>query len=206
MLRLFRKFVIVLVLSLIVVLFRYLLLSCRNRFVIASLHIASLPSIVNVVTASLNFVWSSHRRESLLWQIVLSAYKKFYLTWDKRPSCEKRGALTFIIAWTYNPGQKSWDIFAKTPQIRASPLHRHFNVDLKGPSHPESLQALSTLLGVGTGRAVTKTVWYKQSNRLTQGIFHKCPILRVFFPGVPRTFGLDCPNLALFLKWSISSP
>ena len=25
-----------------------------------------------------------------------------------------------------------------------------------------------------------------------QGIFHKCPILRVFLPGVPRTFGQDC--------------
>ena len=91
-----------------------------------------------------------------------------------------------------NPGQKSWDTFAKTPQIRASPLHPQCNVDLKGSSHPESLQALSTLLGVGGGRAVTKTVRYKQSNRLTQGIFHKCPILRVFFPGVPRTFGQDC--------------
>ena len=32
------------------------------------------------------------------------------------------------------------------------------NVDLKGPSHPESLQALSTLLGGGRGRAVTKRV------------------------------------------------
>ena len=57
-----------------------------------------------------------------------------------------------------NPGQKSWDTFAKTPQIRASPLHPQCNVDLKGSSHPESLQALSTLLGVGGGRAVTKTV------------------------------------------------
>ena len=38
------------------------------------------------------------------------------------------------------------------------PLHRLCNVDLKGPSHPESLQALSTLLGGGGGRAVTKTV------------------------------------------------
>ena len=46
----------------------------------------------------------------------------------------------------------------KTPQIRASPLHPQCNVDLKGSSQPESLQALSTLLGVGGGRAVTKTV------------------------------------------------
>ena len=59
---------------------------------------------------------------------------------------------------TYNPGQKSWDTLAKTPQIRTSPLHPQCNVDLKGSSHPESLQALSTLLGVGGGRAVTKTV------------------------------------------------
>ena len=44
----------------------------------------------------------------------------------------------------------------------------------------------------GRARAVTKTVSYKQSNRLTQGIFHKCPILRVFLLGVPRTFGQDC--------------
>ena len=51
----------------------------------------------------------------------------------------------------YNPGQKSRDTFAKTPQIRATPLHPQCNVDLKGPSHPESLQALSTLLGVGGG-------------------------------------------------------
>ena len=51
----------------------------------------------------------------------------------------------------YNPGQKSWDTFAKTPQIRAFPLHPQCNVDLKGSSHPESLQALSTLLGVGGG-------------------------------------------------------
>ena len=91
-----------------------------------------------------------------------------------------------------NPGQKSWDTFAKTPQIRASPLHPQCNVDLKGSSHQESLQALSTLLGGGGKRAVTKTVRYKQSNRLTQGIFHKCPILRVFFPDVPRTFGQGC--------------
>ena len=61
--------------------------------------------------------------------------------------------LTWILCTplTYNPGQKSWDTFAKTPQIRASPLHPQYNVDLKGPSHPESLQALSTLLGVGGG-------------------------------------------------------
>ena len=59
---------------------------------------------------------------------------------------------------SYNPDQKSWDTFAKTPQIRASPLHPQCNVDLKGSSHQESLQALSTLLGVGGGRAVTKTV------------------------------------------------
>ena len=58
----------------------------------------------------------------------------------------------------YNPGQKSWDTFAKTPQIRAFPLHPLCNVDVKGPTHPESLQALSALLGVGGGRAVTKTV------------------------------------------------
>ena len=45
---------------------------------------------------------------------------------------------------TYNPGQKSWDTFGKTPQICACPLHPQCNVDLKGPSHPESLQALST--------------------------------------------------------------
>ena len=58
----------------------------------------------------------------------------------------------------YNPGEKSWDTFAKTPQIHAFPLHPLCNVDLKGPSHPESLQALSTLLGEGRGRTVTKTV------------------------------------------------
>ena len=62
------------------------------------------------------------------------------------------------ISGYYNPGQTSWDTFAKTPQIRASPIHPQYNVDLKGSSHPESLQALSTLLGVGGGRAVTKTV------------------------------------------------
>ena len=93
---------------------------------------------------------------------------------------------------SYNPGQKSWDTFARTLQNRASHLHPLCNVDLKGPSHPESLQALSTLLGVGGGRAVTKAMGYKQSNRLTQGIFHKCPILHVFLPGVARTFGQDC--------------
>ena len=65
---------------------------------------------------------------------------------------------SFLINNTYNPGQKSWDTFAKIPQIRASPLHPQCNVDLKGSSHQESLQALSTLLGVGGGRAVTKTV------------------------------------------------
>ena len=85
---------------------------------------------------------------------------------------------------------------AKSPIPSSTP----YSVDLKGPSHPESLQALSTLLGGGWGRAVTKTVCYKQSNRLTQGIFHKCPILRMFLPGVPRTFGQDYWNLALFLK------
>ena len=62
------------------------------------------------------------------------------------------------VTCSYNPGQKSWDTFAKTAQIGASPLHPQCNVDLKGPSHPESLQVLSTLLGVGGGRAVTKTV------------------------------------------------
>ena len=89
----------------------------------------------------------------------------------------------------YNPGQKSWDTFAKTPQIRAFPLHPQYSVDLKGSSHPESLQTLSTLFGGDRGRAVTKTVRYKQSSRLTQDVFHKCAILRVFLPGVPRTFG-----------------
>ena len=104
--------------------------------------------------------------------------------------------MTYLGTSTYNPGQKSWDTFAKTPQIRTFPLHPLCNVDLKGPSHPESLQALSTLLGgEGRGRAVTKTVWYKQSSRLTQGIFHKCQMLHVFLPGVPRTFGQDCRSL-----------
>ena len=51
------------------------------------------------------------------------------------------------------------------------------------------LQALLTMLGVEGGRAVTKTVSYKQSNRLTQSGFHKFLILRVFLLGVPRTFG-----------------
>ena len=37
-------------------------------------------------------------------------------------------------------------------------LHPLCNVDLKRPPHPESLQVLSTLLGGGGGRAVTKTV------------------------------------------------
>ena len=54
--------------------------------------------------------------------------------------------------------KNTWDTFAKTPQIRTFPLHPLCSVDLKGPSHPESLQALSTLLGGGRGRAVTKTV------------------------------------------------
>ena len=89
---------------------------------------------------------------------------------------------------TCNPGQKSWDTFAKTPQIRPFPLHPLCNVDLKGPSHPESLQALSTLLGEGGGRAVIKAVRYKQGNRLTQGIFHNDVRFCAFFPGVPRTF------------------
>ena len=48
----------------------------------------------------------------------------------------------------YNPSQKSWNTFGR-------------------PSLPESLQALSTLLGGGGRRAVTKIASYKQSNRLT---------------------------------------
>ena len=72
--------------------------------------------------------------------------------------------------------------FPKTPINSSMPaLHPLCNVDLKHPSHPESLQALSTLLGGGAGRAVTKAVSYKQSNRLMQGIFHKY-----------LTFGQDC--------------
>ena len=85
--------------------------------------------------------------------------------------------------------------FAKTLQIRAFPLHPLCNVDWKHPLHPETLQALSTLLEGGGERAVTKAVSYKQSNRLTQGVFHKCPILRVFFSVVPRTFGQGCGYL-----------
>ena len=56
------------------------------------------------------------------------------------------------------PGQNSWDTFSKTPQIRTFPFHLVCSVDLKHPSHPESLQALSTLLGGGGGSAVTKAV------------------------------------------------
>ena len=44
-------------------------------------------------------------------------------------------------------------------------------------------------------RELTKRVWYKQSNRLTQGVFHKCPSLCVCLPGVPTTFGQDCSFL-----------
>ena len=51
--RLFLMFVIVLILSLIIVFVVFTSYSFRNRFVIASLHIVSLFSIVNVSTASL---------------------------------------------------------------------------------------------------------------------------------------------------------
>ena len=54
---------------------------------------------------------------------------------------------------SYNPGN-----FRKITANSRIPLHRQCNVDLKGPPHPESLQALSTLLGVGEGRAVTKAM------------------------------------------------
>ena len=49
---------------------------------------------------------------------------------------------------------------------------------------------------------MTKAVSYKQSNRLTQGVFHKCPILPVFLLGVPRTFGQDC-RLSDFHNWNV---
>ena len=77
---------------------------------------------------------------------------------EKHPFYFTNGLTTYYL-WhcVYNPGQKSWDTFAKTPQIRAFPLHPLCNVDLKGPSHPESLQALSHCLGVEGGRQ-----WPKQ--------------------------------------------
>lgn len=38
---------------------------------------------------------------------------------------------------------------------------------------------------------MTKVVSYKQSNRLTEGIFHKFKIFSVVLLGVPRTLGQD---------------
>ena len=38
---------------------------------------------------------------------------------------------------------------------------------------------------------MTKAVSYKQSNRLTQGVYQQFLILRLFSLGVPRTFGQD---------------
>ena len=40
--------------------------------------------------------------------------------------------------------------------------------------------------------AVTKAVEYKQSNRLTKGVFHRFLILRLLLLGVPRIVGQDC--------------
>ena len=79
------------------------------------------------------------------------------------------GQISVTKTFAYNPGT-----LAKTPQIRAFAFHPLYNVDLKRPSHPESL------LGGGGGRAVTKTKSYKQSNSLTPGVFHKFLILRGF--------------------------
>ena len=59
-------------------------------------------------------------------------------------------------------------------QFCAFPLHHLCNVDLKCPSHPESLQTLSTLFGGGGGRVVTKTGSV------------------MFLLAVPSTFGQDC--------------
>ena len=86
-------------------------------------------------------------------------FKKFSLKVDMCRFAYTSYAKTLIELRSYNPGQNTWPkSFAKTPQIRASPLHPQCNVDLKGPPHPESLQALSALLGVGEGRALTKTM------------------------------------------------
>ena len=89
----------------------------------------------------------------------------------------------------YNPGQ-SLGTLSKPPQIHVGkfPLHPLCNVDLKRPSHPESLQAVLTLLG---GR-VTKVVSYNQSNRLTQGIFHEFTMLCMVLLAVLRTSGQNC--------------
>ena len=53
---------------------------------------------------------------------------------------------------------------------------------------------------------MTKAVSYKQNNRLTQGVFHKCPILCVLLLGVLRTFGQDCSFQFQFLLVSIDKP